>query len=70
MALGKKGTVVQIADPVGGYQMVEVPPDRPTMKQIAQMTGGKYFATADAKQLSAIYKGLGRGSASRRSAGS
>jgi Ca-activated chloride channel homolog len=59
VALGTKGATVQIADPVGGYQMVEVSPDRPTLKRIAQATGGKYFATADAKKLSAIYKSLG-----------
>jgi Ca-activated chloride channel homolog len=59
VALGTESAVVQVADPVGGYRTVEVPPDRKTLKQIADTTGGKFFATADSKKLSAIYKSLG-----------
>jgi Ca-activated chloride channel homolog len=38
---------------------VQVPPDRSTLKRIADTTGGKFFATADASKLNAIYKSLG-----------
>ena len=59
VALGTENAVVQVADPVGGYRTVQVPPDRETLKQIAQTTGGKFFATGDAKKLKDIYKSLG-----------
>lgn len=59
VALGTESAVVQVADPVGGYRTVQVPPDRKTLKQIADTTGGKFFATADSSKLSAIYKSLG-----------
>jgi Ca-activated chloride channel family protein len=59
VALGTESAVVQVADPVGGYRTVQVPPDRKTLKQVADTTGGKFFATADSKKLSEIYKSLG-----------
>ncbi len=59
VALGTENAVVQVADPVGGYRTVQVPPDRETLKQIAQTTGGRFFATGDAKKLGQIYKSLG-----------
>jgi Ca-activated chloride channel homolog len=59
VALGTENAVVQVADPVGGYRTVQVPPDRKTLRQIADTTGGKFFATTDSKKLNAIYKGLG-----------
>jgi Ca-activated chloride channel homolog len=59
VALGTENATVQIADPVGGYRTVQVPPDRETLKRIADTTGGKFFATGDASKLSDIYKSLG-----------
>ncbi len=59
VALGTENATVQIADPVGGYRTVQVPPDRQTLKRIAETTGGKFFATGDASKLSDIYKSLG-----------
>jgi Ca-activated chloride channel family protein len=59
VALGTENATVQVADPVGGYRTVQVPPDRETLKRIAQVTGGKFFATGDEKRLSEIYKSLG-----------
>jgi Ca-activated chloride channel family protein len=59
VALGTENATVQVADPVGGYRTVQVPPDRQTLKQIAETTGGKFFATGDEKRLSQIYKSLG-----------
>ncbi len=38
------------------YQMVPVDIDEKTMKQIADMTGGKYFRATDNKKLRAIYQ--------------
>ena len=59
VALGTQSAVVQVADPVGGFRTVQVPPDRRALRQIADTTGGKFFATADADKLGAIYKSLG-----------
>jgi Ca-activated chloride channel family protein len=59
VALGTENATVTVADPVGGYRTVQVPPDRQTLKQIAETTGGKFFATGDEKRLSQIYKSLG-----------
>jgi Ca-activated chloride channel homolog len=59
VALGTENASVQIADPVGGYRTVQVPPDRETLKRIANTTGGKFFATGDASKLTDIYKSLG-----------
>jgi Ca-activated chloride channel family protein len=59
VALGTQNATVQVADPVGGYRTVQVPPDRETLKRIAKTTGGKFFATGDSKKLSQIYKSLG-----------
>ena len=59
VALGTQNATVQVADPVGGYRTVQVPPDRETLKRIATTTGGKFFATGDSNKLSQIYKSLG-----------
>jgi Ca-activated chloride channel family protein len=59
VALGTQNAVVQVADPVGGFRTVRVPPDHNALRQIADTTGGKFFATADSQKLNAIYKGLG-----------
>lgn len=44
--------------PFGGiqYQNVEVKIDEPTMKEIAQKTGGKYFRATDNQKLREIYE--------------
>ena len=36
-----------------------VPPDRDSMRQIARITGGRYFEAADTEQLDAVYERLG-----------
>jgi Ca-activated chloride channel homolog len=59
VALGTQNAVVQVADPVGGYRTVQVPPDPKALRQIANVTGGKFFATANANKLGEIYKSLG-----------
>lgn len=42
-----------------GLETVPVPPDRQTLRQIAQVSGGRYFDAPDADQLSGIYEELG-----------
>jgi Ca-activated chloride channel family protein len=43
----------------GQTQTVNVPPDRETLHQVAQETGGEYFDAPDAERLTAVYNRLG-----------
>jgi Ca-activated chloride channel homolog len=59
VALGTPTGTVQVQDNLGFTQTIQVPPDRPTLRQIALTTGGRFFAAPDAKKLQSIYKDLG-----------
>jgi Ca-activated chloride channel homolog len=59
VALGTTDAVVQVPLPGGLSQQVTVPPDPETLQQVAQTTGGRFFATPDAEQLKAVYEELG-----------
>jgi Ca-activated chloride channel family protein len=50
---------VRVPLPGGLSQQVTVPPDPETLQQVAQTTGGRFFATPDAEQLKAVYEELG-----------
>jgi Ca-activated chloride channel homolog len=43
----------------GQTQTVSVPPDRETLRAIADTTGGEYFDAPDAERLNAVYQRLG-----------
>ena len=43
----------------GQLQTVNVPPDRETLRQVADTTGGEYFDAPDAERLNAVYERLG-----------
>jgi Ca-activated chloride channel homolog len=44
----------------GGYrQIIRVPPNPDTLRQIAELSGGRFFAATDAKELERVYKDLG-----------
>jgi Ca-activated chloride channel homolog len=45
--------------PGGGPARIPVPPDPATLRQIAQMTGGKFFDARSAKAVSSAYSHLG-----------
>ena len=53
VALGTPTGTVQVQDNLGFTQTIQVPPDRPTLRQIAQTTGGRFFTAADAAALRA-----------------
>jgi Ca-activated chloride channel family protein len=40
-------------------QVLSVPPDPDTLRQISQITGGTFTQAADAGQLDSVYKKLG-----------
>jgi Ca-activated chloride channel family protein len=43
----------------GELQVIPVPPDRQTLAQMAEATGGRYFDAPDAAELNAVYEELG-----------
>jgi Ca-activated chloride channel family protein len=54
VALGTDEGTVEL-----GLETIPVPPDRETLRQIAQITRGRYFDAPDAEELSGIYEALG-----------
>jgi Ca-activated chloride channel family protein len=59
IALGTPDGEVEVQDPFGITQRIQVPPDPATLKRIAKITGGRFFAAADSAKLQEIYAGLG-----------
>ncbi len=59
VALGTEDAVVVVPVAGGLNERVRVPPDAPTLKRVAQATGGTFFETADAGQLREVYRDLG-----------
>lgn len=59
IALGTPTGQVSLRDTFGFLQTISVPPDPDTLKEIARITGGRFFAAPDAARLEQIYAGLG-----------
>jgi Ca-activated chloride channel family protein len=59
IALGTPTGEVEVQDQFGFTQRIPVPPDTETLRQIARITGGRYFAAPDAARLESIYANLG-----------
>lgn len=60
VALGTQNGTLTHTDPNTGATNTErVPPDLLTLQDIARDTGGQFFATADARQLEAVYRNIG-----------
>jgi Ca-activated chloride channel family protein len=60
VALGSQNGTLTHTDPnTGAVNTERVPPDLLTLQDIARETGGQFFATADARRLSAVYRNLG-----------
>jgi Ca-activated chloride channel homolog len=60
VALGTPNGTIQVERPSGnGSYTQRVPPDREAMRQIARITKGRAFSTADAGELDQIYERLG-----------
>jgi Ca-activated chloride channel homolog len=59
IALGtQSGEVVQ-QDPFGFVQRIPVPPDKETLREIAQMTGGRFFEAVSTNDAEDIYGRIG-----------
>ena len=55
---GSQGTArVPVADPLGGtrYATMRVDIDEPTLREVAETTGGRYFRATDTESLAEIY---------------
>jgi len=59
IALGTESGSIEVTGPLGVTQTIPVPPDTETLRQIARITGGRYFNVQDADRLESIYANLG-----------
>lgn len=59
VAFGTDQGVVEVVDDNGFTQRVTVPPDPPTLREVARVTGGRFYAAPSAAQLNAVYEELG-----------
>lgn len=59
IALGTQDGVAIVTDNQGRQRRVNVPPDEETLKQIAEMTEGKFFSAPSSDDLQSIYNDLG-----------
>ena len=59
VAFGTANGVVEVVDDNGFTQRVTVPPDPPTLRQVSQTTGGRFYAAPDGARLNAVYEELG-----------
>jgi len=60
VALGTAKGSIRVRTSDGETVRRPVPPDRQTMRQIADTTGGRYYETADDLKLNEIYERLGK----------
>jgi Ca-activated chloride channel homolog len=59
VALGTDEGVVEVRDDFGNLRRVAVPPDRETLQQIAENTGGQYFEALTDADLEQVYEEIG-----------
>ena len=59
VALGTSAATVTLSDRLGTTRNVRVPPDRRTLRRIADVTGGQYFGAVTDEKLQEVYKRLG-----------
>lgn len=59
IALGTASGTVDVTDEFGSTQTFSVPPDKETLRQIAEETGGRFFEAPTESDLQAVYAELG-----------
>lgn len=59
IALGTDQGIAEVEDNAGRTRRVPVPPDADTLRQVAQITDGKFFEAPSAKDLRDVYDELG-----------
>jgi Ca-activated chloride channel family protein len=58
VAFGTAQGVVEVVDDNGYTQRVTVPPDPPTLREVAMISGGRFYAAPDGDRLNAVYDEL------------
>jgi Ca-activated chloride channel homolog len=66
VALGTPDGEVEVQDSFGGTTRIQVPPDTETLKDIAEISHGRFYEAADSARLEEIYAGLGTRLSSRQ----
>ena len=59
IALGTDEGTVTVPNELGELQTVSVAPDRETLQEIAEQTGGRYFDAPTQADLDAVYEAIG-----------
>lgn len=59
VALGTDEGQVEVPDAFGTPRTIDVPPDRETLREIADRTGGEYFDAPSDEELRSVYEQLG-----------
>ena len=59
VALGTDAGTITLTSQDGEERTYRVPPDPTTLAAVAERTGGKFFAAADAKSLQSVYSRIG-----------
>jgi Ca-activated chloride channel homolog len=59
IALGTENGTVDVPNPFGQMEQMQVPPDTNTLASVAETTGGKFFTAPSAEDLAQIYESLG-----------
>ncbi len=59
IALGTAGGTIEVTDSNGVTRTERVPPDVNTMREVARLSGGKSYSTADGERLREVYERLG-----------
>jgi Ca-activated chloride channel family protein len=59
VALGTDAGTIQVRRPDGSASRERVPPDRVTLRELARVSGGRYYEAADAAELDEVYERLG-----------
>jgi Ca-activated chloride channel homolog len=59
VALGTAEGTIEGPDGYGGTRAIAVPPDPETLTQVAEQTGGRFFAAADEEALRSVYDEIG-----------
>jgi Ca-activated chloride channel homolog len=59
IALGTDAGTVEITNDAGVTETFAVPPDRETLRQVAEETGGRYFEAPTEADLEAVYQEIG-----------
>ena len=66
VALGTDEGTIRVKQRDGSERVESVPPDRETLKRIAEASGGRSFAVEDAERLEEVYERLGSQVATKR----